>query len=105
MRIPSPEIQDAKLRSRREPTVVVWGLVWLLLVGIAPAQPPRELGSRLELFVDDYLIERLKGAYLELHRPRSAGVAIRFDQAWEGEFSGFPPIVKDVDTYHMYTGD
>jgi len=90
------------MKIRSKSTVLVWSLVWLLLVGMAQAEPPRELGSRLELFVDDYLIERLEGAYLELHQPRSAGVAIRFDQPWEGEFSGFPDIVRDGDTYHMY---
>mgnify|MGYP001320862553 CR=1 FL=1 len=83
------------MKIRSKSTVVVWSLVWLLLVGMAQAEPPRELGSRLELFVDDYLIERLEGAYLELHRPRSAGVAIRFDQPWEGEFSGFAECVNE----------
>ncbi len=83
-------------------TAVVCGLVCLLLVGIAQAEPPREMGSRLELFVDDYLIERLDGAFLEMHHPRSAGVTLRFDQPWEGEFSGFPTILKDGDTYRMY---
>ena len=90
------------MKSRRESTAVFCSLVWLFLVGIAQAETPREMGSRLELWVDDYLIQRLEGAYLELHQPRSAGIAIRFDQPWEGEFSGFPTIVKDGDAYHMY---
>ncbi len=90
------------MKSRRASTVVVMGLLCLLPMDIAQAEPPREMGSRLELFVDDYLIQRLEGASLELHHPRSAGVAIRFDQPWEGEFSGFPTIVNDGDIYHMY---
>ncbi len=90
------------MKSRRKSSLVERGLVCLLLMGIAQAESPREIGSRLELFVDDYLIQRLEGAYLKLHHPRSAGVALRFDQPWEGEFSGFPTIVKDGETYHMY---
>ena len=69
---------------------------------VVQAQHPLNMGSRLELFVDDYLIQRLDGARLKLHEPKSAGVALRFDRSWEGEFSGFPKIVEDGDSYHMY---
>ena len=39
-----------------------------LLLALAPAQEPIDLGTRLELFVDDHLIESLAGADLVLHR-------------------------------------
>ena len=40
------------------------------------AQEPLDMGSRLELFVDDYLIESMDGVELKLHSPRSAGTAL-----------------------------
>ena len=68
----------------------------------AAGEPVRDIGSRLELFLDDTLIDRMQGVRLKLHRPRSKGIVLRFDEPWEGEFSGFPRIVDDSGTYRMY---
>ncbi len=68
----------------------------------ASGEPVRDIGSRLELFLDDTLIDRFQGVRLKLHRPRSNGIVLRFDEPWEGEFSGFPRIVDDSGTYRMY---
>ena len=38
------------------------------------------IGSRRELFVDDYLIDTLDGTTLKLHEPRSAGVALTYEE-------------------------
>ena len=57
----------------------------------ADQSPPAasvEIGSRLELFVDDYLIDRMAGVQLKLHEPRPAGTTFVFDQPWEGVTSG-----------------
>ena len=62
----------------------------------------KDIGSRLELFVDHYLIERLQGAQLKLTHPVDAGVAIKFDHPWEGAFSGYVTVIKDGPTYRMY---
>jgi hypothetical protein len=84
------------------------GVLLLILAALvssslgAEDKPVRDIGSRLELFLDDYLIDRLQGARLKLHKPRSKGVVLRFDEPWEGEFSGFPRIVDDSGTYRMY---
>jgi hypothetical protein len=66
------------------------------------AQGAVPLGTRLELFVDDYLIERYEGVALRLHEPRLAGVALRFDCPWEGAFSGYVTVLKDRDVFRMY---
>jgi hypothetical protein len=50
----------------------------------AAAEPPLDLGSRRELFVDHYLIDRLDGARLDLQRPVDQGSVFAFDKAWEG---------------------
>jgi hypothetical protein len=60
------------------------------------------MGNRLELFVDDFLIERLQGTALKLHEPVPAGVALRFDQPWEGPFCGYITVFKDGDRFRMY---
>ena len=61
-----------------------------------------DIGSRLELFVDDYLIESMEEVELRLHSPRSAGKVIDFDQPWEGNVSWQLGVFKDGDLYRMY---
>ena len=61
-----------------------------------------DIGSRLELFIDDELIDSLDGARLELHHPRLEGPAIRFDRPWEGRFCGYVTVLRDGDLYRMY---
>ena len=60
------------------------------------------IGSRRELFVDSFLIDRIEGAQLRLHSPVSAGVAFRFDQPWEGAYNAYFSVFKDGETYRMY---
>ena len=62
----------------------------------------RRIDSRLEMFVDDYLIERLNGTSLKLHPPVYAGVAMHYNEPWEGACSGLASIIKDGDLYRMY---
>ena len=63
---------------------------------------PVDVGSRLELFVDDYLIETMDGVQLKLHEPHSEGTVYKFDQPWEGGTSGYVTMFKDGDRYRMY---
>ena len=60
------------------------------------------IGSRRELFVDHYLIDRLGNARLELHRPRREAIAFNFDEPWEGAFACYATVLKDGDTYRAY---
>ena len=61
-----------------------------------------DIGGRRELFVDGYLIERMDGAALRLHRPTPREVAVVHDQPWEGNSSGYKTVFKDGDLYRMY---
>jgi hypothetical protein len=64
---------------------------------------PIEIGSRLELFIDDYLIEELTGkAELRLHHPEPKDIVITHDAPWEGSGSGYHSIFQDGDIYRMY---
>ena len=67
------------------------------------AQPPIDIGSRLELMVDDHLIEQMSGgARFELHRPIARQVAITHDEPWEGNVCAFHTVFRDGDIYRMY---
>ena len=61
-----------------------------------------EIGSRLELFVDDWLIDRMEGTRLVLQRPVDAGKIFDLNLPWEGPLSGIPCVFKDGDKYRMY---
>jgi len=41
---------------------------------------PLDIGWRLELFVDDFLIDQFQGLELQLHPPESAGRVFSFDR-------------------------
>ena len=79
----------------------------LSLVQASPAEwnrpeEPIDIGSRLELFVDDFLIESMDGLELRLHRPRPAGKIVVFDRPWEGTTSVYHTVFKDGDGYRLY---
>lgn len=75
----------------------------LLLAGSTFAADPIDIGSRLELFVDDFLIDRIDGdAELRVQRPQPQEVALVTDKAWEGNTSAYYTIFQDDDVYRMY---
>lgn len=53
-------------------------------MGNSASDEPVNIGSRLELFVDRYLIDRMSGTELRLNHPVDAGNVLSFDQPWEG---------------------
>jgi hypothetical protein len=64
-----------------------------------------DLGSRLELFVDDYVIERLLGGAAQcLNPPTRREVAVVTDAPWEGNACHFRSVFRDGDLYRMYYG-
>lgn len=78
------------------------GVAAMLIAAVAAAAGPIEIGSRRELFVDDYLIERLDKARLVLHAPQPREVVLRFDQPWEGLYSGYETVLRDGDVLRFY---
>ena len=63
---------------------------------------PLKIGNRRELFVDDYLIDRIDGASLKLHEPQPAGTAIKYDRPWEGRGCAYITVLEDDGVYRMY---
>jgi hypothetical protein len=64
--------------------------------------PAVDIGTRLELFVDDLVIDQLKGAALKLHEPQAKEVVLRFDAPWEGAFCGYVTVLHDANRFLMY---
>ncbi|MEM4169419.1 MAG: hypothetical protein QXZ66_02995 [Thermoproteota archaeon] len=62
----------------------------------------RNMGSRLELFIDDWLIAETRNVELRLHNPVPQEVSIFFNEPWEGNTSGYVTVFKDNDCFRMY---
>ena len=67
--------------------------VMMLLAPAGPAADPAagsgredvvDLGSRVEMFVDSWLIREMKGAALKLHEPVRREVVWQAERPWEG---------------------
>ena len=61
-----------------------------------------DMDSRLELFVDDFLIDRMSRTRLQLHHPTPKDVAILFDAPWEGNTCCYYRVFRDGDLFRMY---
>ncbi|VAV86051.1 hypothetical protein MNBD_BACTEROID02-1012, partial [hydrothermal vent metagenome] len=61
-----------------------------------------DIDSRLELFTDHYLIDKLDNASLKLHEPVDQGIVMKFDNPWEGRFSGYCTVIKDDNIFRLY---
>lgn len=64
---------------------------------------PIDIGSRLELMIDDYLIARLSGgAVWRLNRPTPREVVLVTDMPWEGNTCLYFTVFQDGPIYRMY---
>ena len=64
---------------------------------------PELIGTRREVFWDDYLIDTERTtACLRLHQPAAREVVLAYGQPWEGDGCNFHSILKDGDLYRMY---
>ncbi len=62
-----------------------------------------DLGTRLELFVDELLIAKLTGdAKSHLHQPEPKDVALITDEPWEGNTCAYYTLFQDGPRYRMY---
>ncbi|MDI9586017.1 MAG: hypothetical protein QM473_17490 [Acidobacteriota bacterium] len=83
--------------------ILLLATVVLAMCAQLSAQEPVNIGSRLELLVDDALIERMDGEVrFVLHQPVRREIVLRTDAPWEGNASAFQSVFKDGDLYRMY---
>ena len=68
----------------------------------ASAGAVRPIGSRWELFVDDWLLARCAGAALRLHPPVPQEVVFSFDAPWEGPTCGYVTVLTFGGEHRMY---
>lgn len=77
----------------------------LLLVASLPAilsAAPIDIGNRLELFADDYLIGKMSpGISRHVHQPVAKDVVFSADAPWEGNTSGYYTVFRDGDRIRM----
>jgi hypothetical protein len=66
------------------------------------AEPPIALGSRRELLVDDFLLDRMEDLALTLHKPEARDVVLTCDAPWEGNTSGYFTVFEDEGRFRMY---
>lgn len=81
---------------------IVWLLALALLAPLGAASGAIDVGSRLELFVDYFLIDTLEGTRLQLHTPIPGEKVLAFDQPWEGRFCGYVTILQEENRYLLY---
>ncbi|MFO0947473.1 MAG: hypothetical protein U1D30_16375 [Planctomycetota bacterium] len=82
--------------------VLATSWVWIPACGDETKPASRAIGSRLEPLVDRYLIAELRGVEHVSARPIDAGIAVPFDQPWEGAFCGYCTVIKDGPLYRLY---
>jgi hypothetical protein len=83
-------------------TPFIAGLFASFQIGFAQKAEIIDLGSKRELFVDHFLIDKMDGVSLTLHTPRDEGPVLYFDKPWEGPFSGYATIIKTGDIFRAY---
>ena len=79
----------------------------LLLLGVGPlviaADKPPQIGTRLEVFVDDWLVDRFEGdAARHVHKPLGKEGVLMNDKPWEDTTLGYVSVLKDGDLFRMY---
>jgi len=60
------------------------------------------IADRLQLFLDDWLIESMHDLELRLHSPQPAEIVLRKDKPWEDDVMYDPVVIKDGPRYRMW---
>ena len=63
---------------------------------------PSNIGSRRELLLDDFLMDKMEGAQLALHPPTPRDVVLVADKPWEGCMNNFNTVFHDGEKFRLY---
>jgi len=88
--------------ANRFPHPILLILPCLLFSHVIVANAPLEIGTRLEPFFDQYLVEETHLLDHVLGAPQNEGPVLAFDEPWEGYFTGYISVIKDRDLFRMY---
>lgn len=92
-------------------SILIGRLTFLLGLAICNATLPLslfagketiDLGSRRELFVDEFLISKKANLELRLHSPTPREIVMVRDAPWEGSGSDFETVFRDGDIIRLY---
>lgn len=61
-----------------------------------------EIGTRVEMFVDHYLIEHLDQVRLQFNQPEKKEIVLTFEQPWEGVHSFYASVFEDGQKIRLY---
>ena len=61
-----------------------------------------DIGDRIEMFIDDFLVFKMDGAAFRLHPPERREIAVKFEETWEGAGSAPGTVFHDGEKYRMY---
>src|SRR5687768_14275913 len=68
----------------------------------APAAAPTDIGSRLEMFVDPFLVERKSNVEHRLTEPTKREIVLELNKSWEGPVSAYFSVFRDGEKIRMY---
>src|SRR4051812_288355 len=77
-------------------------IISIIMLSPALAVAAIDVGSRVEMFIDEHLIERKQNAELRLNIPTKREVVLTMDQAGEGPTSAYFTVFRDGDIIRMY---
>ena len=60
------------------------------------------MDNKREIFIDNYLIDKLNGVQIIKHTPHDEGPVLYFDNPWEGVFCGYCTVIKDGELFRVY---
>lgn len=64
-----------------------------------------DIGDRRELFIDDFLVDDLKGgAERRLHHPQPQEVVLHLDKPWENPIKRYFSLIEHEGTFRFYYG-
>lgn len=61
-----------------------------------------DMGSKRELLLDSFLIDKMEGAQLVLHPPTARDVVLVTDKPWEGNMNTFNTVFHDGEKFRLY---
>lgn len=77
-------------------------LILAVLASSSLAAEPLDLGSRWELFVDEYLIASKQNVALKLHEPVRREIVLTTSKPWEGPTCAYFSVVQDGKKVRLY---
>ena len=82
--------------------VYFFTVLTLPLFGFSHTREVIQMGDKREIFIDNYLIDKLNGVRIIKQTPHDEGPVLYFDNTWEGVFCGYCTVIKDGEQFRVY---